>query len=453
MPLSHPSQLDLLNFLKSRLLSVLIAFAFVSSILPMEGQARCLVVADSLSRTGLPNASVFDSRGRLIGTCDAKGRIPFIAEADFPIKVRHLGFKERTVRMADCDTIYLQESFVELPEVVFESRQHRVLHLLAYVREYSTLTTYADTVSLFREKMVDYMLPQEETRFKGWSMPRVLKARSYYRFTDSNGLDSVSDRSGHHFSWSDWVGVVPEIHLPLGLKGKECGNDTVRGKYGPAEIWTKNNDRLAVDIDVLADTTGRKWVPGLSGFFRENLDFENFKLRFRYGDVVSASLAPQDLTGYSFNIESKGRGREMIRFHRADEAFFVSTYAEVYIIDKEYITVKEARKWASCRFNTDEIEMYGSPDAPELDSSVKKLIARVENVAEDEVRLALVPDRRLGNGGPVNRHFGYRALQLLKTVTGIGQVMAKRKWNRQWKEFKQQQIRGTAAKDENEEKK
>lgn len=143
----------------------------------------------------------------------------------------------------------------------------------------------------------------------------------------------------------------------------------------------------------------------------------------------------------------------MIRFHRADEAFFVSTYAEVYVIDKEYITVKEARKWANCKFDPDEIDLYVSPEAPELAPSVKSLIARVENVKEDEVRLALVPDRRLGNGGPVNRHFGYRALQLLKTVTGIGQVMAKRKWNRQWKDFKRQQIHRTAGRDENEEKK
>ena len=124
----------------------------------MEGQTRCFVVADSLSRAGLPNASVFDSRGRLVGTCDANGRIPYVTEADFPVTVRHLGFKERTVRAAVQDTVFLQESFMELPEVVFESRQHRVLHLLAYVREYSTLTTYADTVTLFREKMVDYML-------------------------------------------------------------------------------------------------------------------------------------------------------------------------------------------------------------------------------------------------------------------------------------------------------
>lgn len=34
----------------------------------------------------------------------------------------------------------------------------------------------------------------------------------------------------------------------------------------------------------------------------------------------------------------------MFRFNRNDEPFFVNTFAEVYILDKEYITVKEARR-------------------------------------------------------------------------------------------------------------
>ncbi len=77
-----------------------------------------------------------------------------------------------------------------------------------------------------------------------------------------------------------------------------------------------------------------KWVPNLSGFFRRNLDFENFRVRFNYGDVVGDTISPMDLAGYSFNIESRGRGHEMFRFNRVDEPCFVSTYAEVYILDK-----------------------------------------------------------------------------------------------------------------------
>ncbi|MDE6805737.1 MAG: hypothetical protein K2J05_02910, partial [Muribaculaceae bacterium] len=42
-----------------------------------------------------------------------------------------------------------------LPEFVVESNENKYLHVLAYVREYSTLSTYTDTIFMFREKMVD----------------------------------------------------------------------------------------------------------------------------------------------------------------------------------------------------------------------------------------------------------------------------------------------------------
>lgn len=66
----------------------------------------------------------------------------------------------------------LSENVSELPEVIVESRRHLVLHILAYVRECSSLTTYDDTVFLFREKMVDYMLPSDKkVKFKDGQPP------------------------------------------------------------------------------------------------------------------------------------------------------------------------------------------------------------------------------------------------------------------------------------------
>ena len=59
--------------------------------------------------------------------------------------------------------------------------------------------------------------------------------------------------------------------IPTALNSLECGADTLRGRYGPSEIWIRNNDRMTVDVDVLADTVGRKWIPNLSAFFKDNL--------------------------------------------------------------------------------------------------------------------------------------------------------------------------------------
>ncbi len=411
------------------------------SIFNLDGQTRNVVIADSTSSMPLPNASVFDSQGKIVGICDERGVMPYISKYSFPITIRYLGFCEKVVNEIPSDTIFLRESFAELPEVIVESRKHKVLHMLAYVREYSTLSTYTDTVFMFREKMVDFMIPPENSGFKGYRNPRILKSKSYYRFTDSEGLDSVSDECRHYFSWSDWIGVITPPKIGDGLKNVAVGTDTLMGKYSPTEVWTKNNDRVTIDVNVLADTVSRKWVPNLSIFFRNNLDFENFRLRYNYDNVVGDSISLIDLTGYSFNIESNGRGRDMFRFNKVDESFCVSTYTEVYILDKEYITEKEAKKWGKHNFKSDEIEIYEPADAPCLQPSILALVDRVNDVNHNKIRLAIAPDRRLVGRGVVRQNIGQRVLQLFKMATGISRYRAKKNWERQWNDMRQERMK------------
>ena len=271
---------------------VLLFIALSLSALLTHGQTHSAIVADSLTRKPLPSASLFDHKGNAVGITNARGRMPLISRSSYPVTVRYLGFKEKTIETPGADTIFLQENAASLPEIVVESGRHKVLHVLAYVREFSTLTTYTDTVFLFREKMVDFMLnPDRKVRFKGWSNPRILTSRSYYRFTNDRGLDSVSNVSNNHFSWADWIGIVPARELSPALKDRSSASDTVRGKYSPTEIWTRTDDRVTVDVNVLADTTSRKWVPNLSGFFHDNLEFENFRVRFSYDNILSDSAS------------------------------------------------------------------------------------------------------------------------------------------------------------------
>lgn len=409
----------------------------------MMAKSGNFVVADSTTRTPLPSVSVFDKNGTAIGCTDTRGLLPHIAADSYPITLRLLGFKEMAIDSIPSDTIFIVENATELPEVVVSSKQHKVLHLLGYVREYSTLTTYTDTVFLFREKMVDYMLtPDKKVKFNGWQSPRVLKCRSYYHFTNSTGLDSVSGEGEHHFSWSDWIGIEESPRMISGVRHAEIAADTIMGKYSPTEIWDRRDYKLTVEINVLADTTGRRWVPNMSGFFRNNLDFEIFKVRFNYDNVVGDTIHPTDLTGYSFSIESNGRGREMFRFNRLDQPFFVSTYCEVYILDKEYITIKEAKKWANRSLNLDEVEIFEPTDAPELQSHILALVERVENINKDEVRLNFVPDQRMVRKYPPRNNFsiGSRALSLLKGLTGITSFKSNRNLNDNWDTFRKKQL-------------
>lgn len=420
--------------------AILICVALCLSVPAISGRARDAVVADSVSRMPLSNASVFDRRGRPAGITKPDGSLPYVAPADYPVTIRHMGYRERTVNTASPDTIFLSESATELPEVTVESRQRRALHILGYVREYSTLTTYFDTVFLFREKMVDYMLPTEKkSRFKGWTNPRILSSRSYYRFTGYDGRDSVSDKCGHHFSWADWIGIPPASHLPERLLADETAADTLRGKYSLSEIWNRSGSRLTVDVNVMADSSARKWVPDLYSFFRGKVDFEQLRIRLNYDNLAGDSVSPADLTGYSFNIESNGRGRGMFMFNRVDERFFVSTYAEVYIIDKEYITVKEARRWERMKIDNSALAIYEPPEAPPLQPAIRHLVERVNSIDRDQVRLTLEPDRLLVGRGVVRQSFGDRVLSLLKTLTGISRARMNRNTKRQWESFRHEQ--------------
>ena len=211
------------------------------------------------------------------------------------------------------------------------------------------LTTYADTVFLFREKMVDFMIPARKTKgYDGWTTPRVLASKSYYHFRTTRVLTSVSNYFGQHFSWSDWVGVIDRAELPARLQGfDEAACDTVAGKYGSASIWRKDGENVSLDVDVLADTTGHGWANSLAVYLRGKVDFSRFTLKYRFAEVNSGLILADNIAGLAINIESKGRGRDLPRFLHAGEKFDVDTYAEMYITDKEYMSVgagKEVRE-------------------------------------------------------------------------------------------------------------
>lgn len=366
-------------------------------VLASAAYAGKMVVVDASTGEPLSGASVFSRSGAVLGACSAKGLMPYISSDNYPVAVRCVGYREATGIGPDDSIVALEEMPVELSEVVVSSKDRRVLHIIAFVRDYSTLTTYSDTVSMFREKWVDYMMPLSNLKnFEGWRTPRVLDTRSYYRFTDSSGLDSVSNRSNHHFSWSDWIGIVDNISLPRQLALSENATDTIYGKYSPTEIWTRRDDALKLTVNVLADTLSRRWVPDISHFFNKEVDFETFNISYDFRNFIDDTLRCRDLARISSIIESRGRGHNMFKFNRRDEPYFVSTYSEFYIVSKEFITRKEAKKRAESM--TADVALDIRPPqsiVPDVSPEIAALIERVDTRNYDEERVWMKPDRRL----------------------------------------------------------
>lgn len=430
----------LIAMIHFRLLLAILIFAGINA----PSFAKSTVVADSATHAPLPNASIFDSKGIYLGASRNNGAISCACDGDYPITVRYIGYAEKNVYDAQADTVFMQENIAELQEVEVSAKERSVLHVLAYVRDYSTLSSYTDTVTMYREKMVDFMVPTEaKTKFKGWRSPRIINSRSYYRFTDQFGLDSVSDRCNHHFTWSDWIGLFPSAELPHKLTADNATADTVFGKRMPIEAWSRNNGRISIDVDVLADSAALKWVPSIAPFFRkDNTEFEQFRLRVNANAADGAEIGPLDITGFSFNIESRGRGHSMFKFNKWDQPFFVTTYAEVYIVDKEFISVKEAKKWAQRRFTADDIEILEPADAPELQASTLALIDRVGKIDADMARLASGPDYALMSRNVRRGHYGigHRAFSLLKQLTGITYYKSHKHFKQNYNRFRDSQL-------------
>lgn len=303
---------------------------------------------------------------------------------------------------------------INLDELVVRSAKRPVLHMMAYMREYSTLSTYNDTVYLFREKYVDFMIPPDDwKKFRGWARPRVLASKSYYRFTDPQGTDSVSEFFPEHFSWSDWVGIYRQQPVPTTLRHRDVGTDTVMGRYSPAIVWQRDSDRMTVDIDLLADTVSRVWAPAIAAFIDGDTGFDCLKLHYILDNFDEDAITARDISVMTFEIESARRGRNLRRLlNTGGSDAYVQTHAEIYMVDKEFLSSKEARAWDKRLVSeAKDIAIVAPPDAPPLPPETLALVQRVDSLDSDAVRIGTDADRRLGSFKPM-----YYKLQYLNMV-------------------------------------
>lgn len=354
------------------------------------------------AESGLPVArvSVYDRGGRMIGTADDQGVMPIISSGSLPVTLRSLGYEDLTVGRMEDSVIGMARRILDLPEVTVNTRRRPILHLTGYVRELSSMSTYMDTVRLYREKWVDFMIPTgKEKHFKGWLSPRLLSSKSYYRFTDCQGNDSVSDRSTHHFSWSDWISLPRRQNLPLRVKGMAAGRDTLMGKYSPVEIWQRDSDRVEVEVNILADRMKGKWMPRLESPMWSDMEFERLVMGYAYSDVDTFAVKTENIDRMMCYIESTGRGHRMFRFNRDEEEIYVCTYMDLTIVDREYITVKEAKRKEKDHLGSlEEARMVFQSETLPRDSLINDLIARVNSIDHDGRRLSTELDMRVGNG-------------------------------------------------------
>ena len=211
--------------------------------------------------------------------------------------------------------------------------------------------------------------------------------------------------------------MIKPVRIPAGIGHGEVAADTLRGRYRPYEIWHSDSDAVTLKANVLADTIARRWVPDISLFFRDDIDFDEFKVNFTFSMPEDGIVRSRDIEKIDCKILSQGRGHPLFNFHKPDRPFFVETYSQVYIIDKAYISIDEAKEWEKVDLRS--LSLRPPSDiVPDKSAEALALIARVEGIDHDGSRLDIRPDSRLGRPKP-KRNFGQAVWRrLTNMVTG-----------------------------------
>lgn len=139
-------------------------------------------------------------------------------------------------------------------------------------------------------------------------------------------------------------------------------------------------------------------------------------MRWAFTEVSGDSVYASNVARVAFDIESKGRGRNLQRFFRTDGPVYVDTHAEIYITGREYMSAAEARRCEKDPLGEEAVQIVVPPDAPELQPAVKMIVERVESIDYDALRLGERPDKRyagIRNYGKVEKG-GF--LKYLKSV-------------------------------------
>lgn len=333
------------------------------------------VVRDSKTGETLPKASIFDNRGRFLGVASEDGVIPNIDASNYPLSVKFIGYENGEVASPSVETVSLESSSYELPEVNVSS-SGRVLHLTAYARIYSTQTTSGDTITEVSEKIIDFMIPKGKVKkVKARLNPRILASRSAYHFTNAAGLDSVSDKTEQHM-FSNLIRIFDQRPVPTSFNKEGTKIDSVAGKYSTKEVWRKIGDKYYVEHDGLADYKNHNYSPWELKMLGMTMTMKKAETNYVV-DNLSKTVQVDDLDRFSYEADFDLKGKWFKKALKANDTVNSKTYGEVFIIDREYLSPEEAKELEKNPPVIESVEIKAPAGIPAMHPESLKLMERV----------------------------------------------------------------------------
>ena len=168
-------------------------FILIFSLLlfPISADAQKRVI-DAIDHSPISAASIMDAAGNVIGFTLNDGTLPEITESAYPVTVRCIGYEQLTIKRPKDKDWEMTPMVYELEEVVVSPVRRNILKQTFYAREYFSISTQSDTVTIFMEHMADRFIPTtKDAKFGGNSSLRILGSRNYARYKVL-GEDSVA---------------------------------------------------------------------------------------------------------------------------------------------------------------------------------------------------------------------------------------------------------------------
>lgn len=358
----------------------------LAGVLMASAAVSATVVVDD---EGLPlvGASVFNRSGSIVGLTAADGQIPAMAESDYPLTVKFMGFKSVSVTTTATDSVMMDPLPYTLSEVTASAEGRPAILLLGYMREYTSTTTETDTATTYRDAAVDFMILRDKVKkVKEWRTPRVINERRYYHYNNNKGIDSVSSRGYEdlNLSFSSVIKLPRSMELPESLRNLSPGvsaSDSVAGKYRNKQLWqvtaiTDSTSNISLYRDGLADQENGIMSPLIFKILGMTLDITTFNSWFIMDNVGGDHIDAEDLQRMSFLFGGLGKGKLLKMAVGAKKPVDLKSYFEIYITDRRYLTADEAREWKD---NPD--RRIRIPDGIDpLDPATQSLVDRAQSL-------------------------------------------------------------------------
>ncbi len=362
----------------NKIISIITALILSSS--TFDADAYRLI--DASTNAPLPLASITDRSGNVVGMTDKSGVIPELQKDRYPITFNYMGYASLQILKPAEDDVKMILQEYELPELVISPGARPLLHLTGYMRELTSVLSSSDSVTIFKESVVDFLVLVEKTKVKGWNKARELASKTYVRMSNSSGLDSVSNSHEYEFMlWGNRKSLIPSAaKIPDNIKGTEVTCDTVMGKYYPKIIWLKNGDVTRWYGDALANEKNHVTSPWALKLFGLTTDVTEISENFVFETPDGDFIGPSDLRQVSITIDMLAKGKLFKKTLDSSSPVNVRTYMELYLTDREFLSEEEGKSLKKEIPTIESSDILAPTNANPLHPAIMRTVERVNSL-------------------------------------------------------------------------